>query len=133
MKIITVLIFAISFAYSEAYSQEWGMYSTDGELKIEYKKVECVDIANGIYQEKVLFRYTNLTEREIEKDILVRGTYNNKGKVYQTQPDVSFKLSLPGGKRVEGTCDEKEKALCLFSRMLDIESSQLLEFEVKLK
>ena len=131
MKLKIIISFCINFLPLITFSQEWLPYSSNEKLQIDYKYMTCNDDANGIHQEKVLFKYTNLTENSLDVSLSITSSYINNGKEYSTKPDVKIiNLILSPGQVLEGTCQEKNKALFLFSKMIDTEASALKNFTI---
>ena len=121
-------LFLLSFM---SFSQSWKEYLSNKNLKIEYQYSNCNDDKNDIHQEKIFFRYTNLTENTIEINESISATYTNNGKEFQTKGDVpELIITLKPGEVLEGHCLEKTRTLVLFSKMLNTEASELKEFTI---
>ena len=116
---------------SMSFSQSWKEYSSDENLKIEYQYSYCNDDKNDIHQEKIFFRYTNMTENTLEVNESISATYTSNGKELQTKGDVpELIITLKPHEVIEGNCLDKNKTLVLFSKMLNIEASKLKNFTI---
>ncbi len=112
-------------------SQNWISYSSDDKLKIEYCYADCHDKANGINQQKVLLRYSNLTDSTIEINLTITTIYAVNGKEFQTHGDnPKLQLTLLPHQLLEGDCKQKNRVFGFYSKMLDMEASELKNFTI---
>lgn len=120
-----VLICALSFA-----TDSWTTYFKNEQIEILYRYSDCHDNANGIHQQKVLLKFINLQNKNVEvsfsKELTLsnRKTNNGEGKL--------LSVMLHAHEQKEGTCNEKkDNALFLFSKQLNFSSTELKKFDLK--
>jgi hypothetical protein len=105
-------------------ANDWQVYFANDNIKVYYKYAECHDNANGLHQEKVLFKFENLTNKTLSINFDRLPVYTKS-----TQPaDVSnYTLELKGNQNVAADCTTKDKALIAFSKHLEIPDARQLQ------
>ena len=127
MKYTYLVLFAMLVQTSFAQSN-WKSDFKNDRLEIQHSYTECHDEANGIHQEKVLFRFVNLTNSEIEVSFNQELDYGNKSKVQRDQKN--YVLKLQAGEQLAGTCNDKFGALVVFSKQLNLTGRSLKRFDL---
>jgi len=107
---------------------DWKLYYENSSVKIYYSYTECHDVANGLHQEKVILKFENLTGQKQQITFSKLLKYST-GK--ETSTDVDYQLVLNPGQVLEGDCDNRDKALYIFSKMLENPQSILQKFDLK--
>ncbi|MCW5906932.1 MAG: hypothetical protein KIS94_03665 [Chitinophagales bacterium] len=127
MKKTCTLLLLLAVAFAQA-ADEWTSYYADNSVQIFYRYADCHDDANGIHQQKVLFRFVNLSAAKVELSFAKELTYTNTAA---NAGDKVFKISLAPNQTAEGDCQTKDKALFAFSKFLNRQAQQLTKFELK--
>lgn len=122
LTLLTMLL--VVFAYA---TNEWKSYYSDNSVQIFYRYTDCHDDTNGIHQQKVVFRFVNLTNKNIEVSFAKQLVYSNQTASGADKP---FSLSLLPKQTVEGTCNEKNKTLFSYAKQLNTNCAQLQEFKL---
>lgn len=122
----TLTLLAVFMALFAHATDDWKSYYSDNSLNIFYRYTDCHDDANGIHQQKVVFRFVNLTNKNIEVSFAKQLIYHQA----TNGADKTFSLSLPPNQSVEGSCNEKDKALFSFVKHLNMEGAQLQDFKL---
>ena len=104
----------------------WKHYFENSQLKVEYRYSDCHDEANGIHQQKVLLRFSNLTNSAVDVSFQRKTDY---GKGYTTENNQQH-LLVPAKGEKEGSCSEKDKSLFIFSKHLNMDGRTLQKFEL---
>jgi len=103
-------------------------------IRIESKKVDCINTNLGFDRELVLLRFTNLTDR----DLLISYDYHEyRNEVCTTcdkMPEYRYQLMLKSFSSIEGDClNTKLSQLKIFSHFLDSrfrkEKDELTDFK----
>ncbi len=133
IKKLGKILILFCFFTIDVQGQEWNVYSMDDKLKIEFRFDECHDKINDVHQQRVFFRYSNLTDNSLEVHLIMSSVYMKNGKETSIKNDKpEFILSLSPGQILEGNCNETDNFLNLFSKMLNFKSSELKDFTIKI-
>ena len=127
---LTLLIAVFFFAESSAENQP--KIFQNSLIEITASTEQCHDIKNGLHQEYKFLTIKNLTAQKVEvsynKEMWYDGKCMNCNK---TSEEYRFKVILEPNQSVSGNCGKKDKALSIFSKMLDMKKSELTKFEIK--
>ena len=124
LSVITFSICATSFA-----ADEWKTYFKNEEVEILYRYAACHDETNGIHQQKVFFKFVNLTGKK-EEIIFFREYFyssSEKGKADKA----GFTVELNPNEVKEGECATQDRAFFIYSKQLNFASTELKKFELK--
>ena len=122
MKLIT--LFCIFFMASNLMANDWQVYFANDNIKVYYKYAECHDNANGLHQEKVLFKYENLTDKNLSLNFNRVPVYSKSSR----PADVfNYTLQLAAKQSVSADCATKDKSLIAFSRHLEKPDARQLQ------
>lgn len=126
--IFTAAIMAL-FCATAFGVDDWKTYSKNDQIEIRYRSADCHDEVNGIHQQKILLQFINLSndikEVTFSKELLYSGSASVANDVK------SYSLLLQPGETKEGLCSDKNKALIIFSKQLNLQSRELKKFELK--
>ena len=110
--------------------KNWKIEFQNSEIKVESAVINSTQPKDGISHELVIFRYTNLTQKNISLSFTRRSYYGNvcfgcDGKEPQ------FKIELKPGQSLEYSEGERNKLFYLFSKDLKgTIKKQLSKFEI---
>jgi hypothetical protein len=122
MKLFTVL--SMCFFTSSLFANDWQVYLANEKVKIFYKYADCHDEANGLHQEKVLFKYENLTDKNLSLNFNRVPVYSKSSR----PADVfNYTLQLAAKQSVSADCATKDKSLIAFSKHLEKPDARQLQ------
>jgi hypothetical protein len=109
---------------SSLFANDWEVYLANDKIKVYYKYAECHDNANGLHQQKVLFKFENLTDKVLSVNFDRVPVYSKT----TTSVDVfNFTLELKGRQNISGDCSTKDKSLIAFSKHLEKPDARQLQ------
>lgn len=123
----TLTLFAMLLVVFTYAADEWTNYYSDNSVQVFYRYTDCRNEADGIHQQKVVFKFVNLTGKAIAISFNKQLFYSNQK---QSGDDMPFQLTLPPKQSVEGSCNEKDKALFSFVKHLNMDGAQLQDFKL---
>lgn len=109
-------------------ADDWKLYYQNESIAIYYIYTDCHDQANGLHQQKVLYRIVNKSNAKLEVSFNKELLYTNSKLI---TPDVISKVIVNKGEQVEGDCSTRNTALYTFVKHLDIPGRQLQKCELK--
>ena len=105
--------------FGDDRSQEWQVYLSNLDYKIEYRFISC-DPSIGYDQEFVIFRFTNRTREELIFNWHILSDYNEVCKTCDYPEEYSYGVTVKALQEEEGTCSlYEEPNLKVFSRFID--------------
>ena len=131
MKSFTIsLLFALMYTFSSA-GENWTTYYKNNLIHISSTKTACNDVANGTYREYVLLKIENLSDKKVVVNYKKDLWYNDQCTTCE-KPGNEYELQvvLEPNQTLTGTCNTRERALSIFSKMLDMHKSELTKFEL---
>lgn len=130
MKAITFLFFAILFA-SGSKAQEWQTYYEGQGITIQYKPTEINDPQAGIHHTRIVFRYENSTNSEIQLTFKRLITYS--GSETARPQENGFSVSIPANSSVEyNEANAHDKTFYLFAQdKKNTIKRSLINFDIK--
>jgi hypothetical protein len=131
-KLFFSILFTTVFIYTTLAQQAWQNYYSSNEIRINYRSVECHDVANGVHKKVVLLQFMNLTARNLSVSFDKQLWYNNgKCTGCTPTPEQHFTVNLSPKQSLEGSCEDKStKSLYIVESMLNIEGTALTKFEL---
>lgn len=96
--------------HSIAFSQEWNESYRDAFVLIEFSKINYVNESDGINHERLIFKYTNLTDDDLSISFDRKIAYD--GVELPLSDERKFSIYLPSNSSI--TYSEKEKYNKLF-------------------
>ena len=78
MRYFIVTLLAAFCSLCSFAGAEWTTYYNANNVKIEYRYLDCNDMANGIHQQKVIFRFQNSSAKKIELSFSKSLVYGQK-------------------------------------------------------
>ncbi len=131
-----LLLFSTIFMSINAYSQTnlWEEYYIDNQLKIEYKNIVC-EFSSTASQEMIVFKFSNLTNRNITLDYETT-LWHNETKVNTEQNQEEFRktIRLEANEIIEINCQKDLKEFAIFSGFIHNETLErfisLTKFEL---
>ena len=114
-----------------AQENNWKNYFKSEEVRIDYRYQDCISSANGTAKQYVLFKINNETDQPLELTYQRVMWYNDKCLGCDNGTEYTVVLELAPDEQVTGTCEDKNKALKIFSKMLNREASELDKFELR--
>ena len=131
----SLFLFSILFANSIfSQSNNWELYYSDNEIKIEYNYMIC-DFSSTASQEIVVFRFTNLSENNIILNYETQIWYDGK-KINTEQNLDEFRktINLENNEIITTNCKNQWKEYAIFSAFVHNETSEryvsLTKFEL---
>src|SRR5690606_6998530 len=103
--------------YCVSFSQEWSNLQSDKAVSIDFAKVSYENSANGINHERIVFKYTNLTNSDLKISFQRSISYDASGAL--KSQDKTYELTVPANSSV-GYNDENmnDKTFYIFSKDL---------------
>ncbi len=128
MKLITTL--GAIILHCVVISQEWTTFQTNEYISIEYARIDHVSKSDGIHHQRIIFKYTNLTDSDLELSFQRLLTYNAKnGELLQEK---TYSVSLPAQGSVQyNQTNSTDKTFYIFYKDLGgTIKSNLANFEI---
>ena len=131
----SLFLFSILFVNSLfSQSNNWELYYSDNEIKIEYNYIIC-DFSSTASQEIVVFRFTNLSEDKITLNYETKIWYDGK-EINPEQNSDEFRktIRLEDNEIITINCHNKWKEFTIFSAFVHNKTSEryvsLTKFEL---
>ena len=121
-------------AQSHEASTEWELYSEINGIHIFSKQIECNDEANGIFQEVVILKFVNTTNKNFTIEWDYELWYDNKCWTCdaKSSKENHKAITLNAQKMIVGDCGSDNKSLWIFKRYTNHnDTSVLTKFELK--
>ena len=131
----SLFLFLILFANSIfSQSNDWELYYSDNEIKIEYNYMIC-DFSSTASQEIVVFRFTNLSENNITLNYETKMWYNGKEiNTEQNLDEFRKTINLKNNEIITTNCENQWKEYSIFSAFVHNETNEryvsLTKFEL---
>lgn len=110
----------IEFVEDVEHSNEWEVYLSELDYKIEYRFIDC-DPPMGYDQEMVIFRFTNRTNQKIVFNWHILSDYNGVCKTCNYPDEYGYGVTLEAHEEKEGSCSlYEEYNLKVFSKFIDV-------------
>ena len=131
MKTITLLFFAILFA-SNAKAQEWQTYYEGQGITIQYRPAEIDDAQLGINHKRIVFRYENKTNQEVQLNFSRLITYSDSEIAAKPQ-EKRYSVSLSANSSIEyNQANSMDKTFYLFAQdKKNTIKRSLINFDIK--
>lgn len=119
---------------SNQFSNDWKIEYVDKDIKIESSKLSIADKANGTNQERIVFKYTNLTSQKLTLSFVRTLYYDGKCYGCDTQ-EKRFEILLNPFETKSYDDLTKDKLYFIFSKDLNntikktLDSFQILKIE----
>ena len=131
----SLFLFSILFANSIfSQSNDWELYYSDNEIKIEYNYMIC-DFSSTASKEMIIFRFTNLSEEEITLNYETE-IWHDSIKINTEQNEDEFRktINLKSKQIITTNCENQWKEHAIFSAFVHNETSEkyvsLTKFEL---
>ncbi|HXH17716.1 MAG TPA: hypothetical protein VNJ07_01430 [Chitinophagales bacterium] len=108
----------------------WQNHYRSEEVEINFRYVACHDQANDIHKQLVVFRFVNLTDKDLTVSFDKRMWHGDKCTGCERSKENQFTVKLAAHQTVAGSCDDKTKALYIVEKMLEGTSQALTKFEL---
>ncbi len=130
MKTITFLFFTLLFA-SSSKAQEWQTYYEDQGVTIQYKPAEINDPQLGIHHARIVFRYENKTNNEVQLNFNRLITYSDSEMAKPQEK--GFSVSIPANSTIEyNQANANDKTFYLFAQdKKNTIKRSLINFDIK--
>ena len=130
-------LFLFSILFTNAIfsqSNNWELYYSDNEIKIEYNYMIC-DFSSTASQEIVVFRFTNLNENNITLNYETQLWYDGKEINTEHNSDEFRKtINLENNEIITTNCENQWKEYSIFSAFVHNETNEryvsLTKFEL---
>lgn len=123
-----LLFFALLWCSFTAFaSGEWATYYNSQSVQILYRFEDCHDDVNGIHQQKVFFKFVNLSGKNVTVNFAKQLTYSGR----TSTGDKAYTLTLKPGQTLQGDCTTHDKTFFSFAKHLNMEGSKLEKFDLK--
>ncbi|WP_343606675.1 hypothetical protein [Fluviicola sp.] len=114
MKTIAFLFVATLFAF-HSKAQEWQTYYEEAGVVIQYQLTEINDPQQGIHHARIVFRYENQTNREVQLSFNRLVTYSDSETAKPQEKE--FKVVIPANSSVGyNTSTTSDKTFYLFAQ-----------------
>lgn len=133
-SILVLVTFIISLKISSG-SDNWVTHMQVDELKIEFKKQDCVLAAQGFHNVYLFLRFENLTQENLEFTYSQLLWYNGECFTCDAGEQYQFTIQLEPGGVIEAGCNDfRNQGLRLFHSMIKPENKSVLtDFELEIK
>ena len=131
----SLFLFSILFVNSLfSQSNNWELYYSDNEIKIEYNYMIC-DFSSTASQEIVIFRFTNLSENKITLNYETQIWHDGKEiNTEQNADEFRKTINLNNNEIITTNCENKWKEYSVFSAFVHNETNEkyisLTKFEL---
>ena len=131
----SLFLFSILFTNSTfSQSNDWELYYSDNEIKIEYNYMIC-DFSSTASQEIVVFRFTNFSENNITLHYETQIWYDGKEiNTEQNLDEFRKTINLENNEIITTNCENQWKGYSIFSAFVHNETSEkyvsLTKFEL---
>ena len=131
----SLFLFSILFVNSLfSQSNNWELYYSDNEIKIEYNYMIC-DFSSTASQEIVIFRFTNLSENKITLNYETLIWHDGKEiNTEQNSDEFRKTINLNNNEIITINCENKWKEYSVFSAFVHNETNEkyisLTKFEL---
>lgn len=107
-----------------AQSNTWEEYYLDDNIKIEYNYMIC-DFSSTASQELVVFKFTNLSNKNIKLEYETK-IWNNNKEINTKQNDDEFRkiIRLEGNETITTNCLSKWNGYNIFSAFIENETKE---------
>jgi|SRR5690606_36069221 len=120
------------FGFLQISAQNPSVYFSNNQIEISYTKADCNDVANGIFKQYLLLQVKNLTSEPLKVSFKKELWYNDKcTNCDSNSPEHISVIELQPGATEMASCENKDKTLKIFLKMLNLQSSVLTKFELK--
>lgn len=107
-------------------SGEWTAYYNSQSVQILYRFEDCHDDVNGIHQQKVFFKFVNLSGKTVAVNFAKQLTYAGT----TSAGDKEYTLTLKPGETLQGDCTTHDKIFFSFAKHLNMEGRKLEKFDL---
>ena len=112
MKILFILL--ASAMQTVAWSQNWIDSYNDESVSIQYTKINYESVSDGIHHERIIFKYVNHTDEDIQLSFDRKVSYN-LAKLSDS-PERTFEVLIPANTTMTYGDDKKyDKTYYIFS------------------
>ena len=131
----SLFLFSILFANSIfSQSNNWELYYSDNEIKIEYNYMIC-NFSSTASQEIVVFRFTNLKDNKMTLNYETQIWYDDKEiNTEQNSDEFRKTINLDNNEIITTNCENQWKEYAIFSAFVHNETSEryvsLTKFEL---
>ena len=131
----SLFLLSILFANSIfSQSNDWELYYSDNEIKIEYNYMIC-DFSSTASQEIVVFRFTNLKDNKMLLNYKTQIWHDDKEiDTEQNSDEFRKTINLDNNEIITTNCENQWKEYTLFSAFVHNETSEkyvsLTKFEL---
>ena len=129
-----ILLLAMLLSVKGLYSQSnnWEIVYQSSALNIYSNYTECHDVANGIHKEKVLLKFENLTNQDLELSYSREMWYDDRCLgCEENASEYTYTINLSPYESKAGDCATKDKTWYIFSKFLNRKTAELSRFEIK--
>lgn len=125
LLLLTVAFFCFTVAQA---ANDWKLYFSNESIEIYYTYTYCHDEANGLHQQKILYRIVNKSNSNVEVSFSKELHYAESNP---TRTDIVNKIVVYKAQQVEGDCSTRNNALYTFVKQLNIQGRELKKCELK--
>lgn len=95
------------------FAQNWEVYYSDDDVKIEYTLHNFKDDAHGIDHQRLIFRYTNLSDKNLQVQFQRKLAYDNVELDHTNER--SYSLDIAAGEMKQFDQTNNSKTYYIFS------------------
>ena len=132
MKSFFLLSFFLA-AFNTQAKEPGFVYFENNQIRITQQPEDCHDEANGTHRQYIFLQFENLTDKPIIVSFKKELWYNEQCTTCEkTSAEHLMNISLAPKETKAGSCEKREPAFSVFSKMLDkTTNSALTTFELK--
>ncbi len=120
------------FGCLQMLAQNPTVYFSNNQIEISYTKTDCNDAANGIFKQYLLLQVKNLTSEPLKVSFKKELWYNDTcTNCESNSPEHISVIELQPGATETASCENNDKTLKIFTKMLNLNASVLTKFELK--
>jgi hypothetical protein len=127
--ILTFLLFSISIIAKESSK----VYFENNQVRVTQQTENCHDESNGTHRQYIFLQFENLSDKPITVSFKKELWYNEQCTTCGKKSDeYEMSISLDAKEKKISSCEKRERAFSVFSKMLDNTSNSVLtKFELK--
>jgi len=132
MKNFFLIIFFFAAINTQA-KEPSSVYFENSQIRITQHTEDCHDEANGTHRQYIFLQFENLIDKPIAVSFKKELWYNEQCTTCEkTSTEHLMNVSLSAKETKTGSCEKREPAYSVFSKMLDkTTNSSLTSFELK--
>jgi len=113
------------------FSQDaWQNRYRSADLEINYLSTQCHDEVNNVHKQIIVLQFVNLTDNQLTVNYDKQMWFDGKCTGCDRSPEHQFTIKLEPRQTIAGSCENRNKALHVVAKMLNVKSTVLTKFEI---